>query len=86
MNPTLKNSTGAIDIGPTRIHLLAPPTAVTKEEGKNCMVIIKMKKLKNSKRPTLENHLSGSILLKITIVANPIKMAILCRIKKWKST
>jgi hypothetical protein len=82
MNPTLKNSTGAMDIGPTRIHLLAPPTAFTREEGKNCMTIIKIKKRTNNNNPILENHLSGSILVKNTIVTNPIKIAIICRIKK----
>jgi len=61
MNPILKNSTGDNENPGNLIHLLAPPEAVTKEEGRNGIIAISIKNKINKNIPNLLTTLSGSI-------------------------
>ena len=68
--------------GPKCIHLLAPPTAVTKEAGRNGMTIINKNDPTKSSRPIRTNHLSGSRRLKMIIAISPAATAANWRMKK----
>jgi hypothetical protein len=67
------------------IHLFAPPTSVTKDAGKKCMIVMRKRKNPNSKKPSNKKPLSGFIRDKnhIINIANSTDMS--CFLKKKNS-